>query len=128
MIKNLKQLYAMAVCFVCSVIFIISIGVGLNAGLNYVAPRYMNYSYFSRFESNEKFLKSFEDQEKRFAELKALPVDQLSSEREEKKADFLENEKRNDISTLMKIAPWILTAMLFFFIHWILYTRIRQRD
>lgn len=132
MIKNLKQLYALAVCIVCSLVLIICIGFGFTALLSYATPRHMiNHSYrsdFDIFESNEKFIESFSYNKERTDELKKLPVDKLTAMRLSKREAFLVREKGNAIHSLLRITPWMLTALIFFFIHWHLYRRFSEKE
>lgn len=128
MFQNLKQLYALAVCFVCAIVLIVSTGVGFNSALSYVVPHYMNYSYMANYESNEKYLEFYEYNDKRLAELKKLSAEQLKTAREAKRDDFLREKRRGAVHTLVQIVPWVVTALVFFFIHWRLYRRFSEED
>ena len=56
MFKNLTQIYCLIVCLVASIIMMITIGIMLNSGTDFVFTEYKYMSQLSKFSNDEKYI------------------------------------------------------------------------
>ncbi len=122
MFKNLTQVYCLIVCLVSSVVMMITIGVMLGSGTDFVFTEYKYISQLSKFSSDEKYVEykkqaSSNDKEQRQILKPELIKDKRIADRE----DYINEVKGNAISSMISCATWLITGLFFFIIHWRMY-------
>lgn len=122
-LKNIFQIYTLFVCLICTVILIVTAALFLNSVTNLIIPQYKHYAMFIRYESNDNYLRHYEDYKERLAALKQLSPAQLEEKRANDKKEYLEEQKGYAIQSMISTLEWALIALIFFFIHWRLYKR-----
>ena len=138
MIKNLFQLYCMAICFVCAIIGIAGGGVILNDVGDLVFTEVKHLSRLEYYESNDLFLESQSDEAnpyigrsnavKRYKDAHNGKIsDEIITElRTKERLHTLKSIKNSAISSLLTTSLWMVIACLFFFIHLRLYRKQRN--
>jgi len=118
--RVLVEVYAMAVCFVTLVCFVIALGIGIYDLIQIVNPEFTISSYiYDRHQSNEAFLKSW-------AEDKHRPQgEELTKLRKESYQAALRSEKRGAIQSLTMVFIIILIDLVVYIIHWYVAKRAR---
>ena len=129
MFKNSTQLYSVAVCFVASIVMIITIGLMLGSITNLTLTEYKHKRYLNDFTTNEKYV-SYKTQSanKQNENWKTLSSETIKSRRLADRKDYIESEKSEAISNLISCSSWLLTGFLFFIIHWRLYKHSSKND
>ena len=126
-IKNLLHIYALLVCFVTTLILIITFSWSLNALTSLFIPEYKYYSSLRIFDSNESYLQHYEemgkDQAQRVAFLKQLSPAQLDGKRTVERNQYLEEQKADNVTSLIFTLQWTLVALVFFLLHWRIYKK-----
>ena len=122
MFKNSTQLYSVAVCFVASIVIMITIGLMLGSITNLTLTEYKHKRYLNNFTTNEKYV-SYKTQSanKQNENWKTLSSETIKSRRLADRKDYIESERSEAISNLISCSSWLLTGFLFFIIHWRLY-------
>ena len=127
-IKNLGQVYSLAICLVASLVLMFSTGIMLHQGVKVLFPEITSTSSLSKYNSNDAFLRSNEGWKERFEELKALPEQDLNVRRQAEQAEALTNAKAAMLGNIVETLPWFFVALIFFMFHWSLYRRSEKRD
>ena len=129
--KSLIEIYALAVCFICAVIFSIFVSVGIYSIFEVTNPEFTMAPYdHTPHSNNEKFLEH---------KLSSIPKDydnpyknmsqqQLTEARERSFQLALEKERRGGRQSLLQtlIAAFVLTLM--FGIHWTIAKKARRSN
>lgn len=129
MFKNSTQLYSVAVCFVASIVMMVTIGLMLGSITNLTLTEYKHKRYLNNFTTNEKYV-SYKTQSanKQNENWKTLSSETIKSRRLADRKDYIESEKSEAISNLISCSSWLLTGFLFFIIHWRLYKHSSKND
>jgi hypothetical protein len=122
MFKNIKQLYSLAVCFVCIMILMVTLGTSIHDIIHYMNPEYYQRYALERYKSNEEYIASFSDEKKR-KEFEKIPEEKMTEMRLQKREEYLKDQKGELPWTLLDKLPWAVTALLFFILHWAIYRR-----
>ena len=118
--RSLVEVYALAVCFVTLVCFVIALGIGIYDLIQIVNPEFTISSYtYDRHQSNEAFLKNWTKD-------KPIPQgDELTRLREESYQAALRSESRGAIQSLTMVFIIILIDLVVYIIHWYVAKRAR---
>jgi hypothetical protein len=116
--RGLVEVYALAVCFVTLVCFVVALGIGIYDLIQIVNPPFTIDSYtYDRHQSNEAFSKNWPKD-------KARPqAEELTRLRKESYQAALRSEKRGAVQSLTMVFIIILIDVVVFIIHWYLAKR-----
>jgi predicted PurR-regulated permease PerM len=118
--RGLVEVYALAVCFVTLVCFVIALGIGIYDLIQIVNPEFTISSYtYDRHQSNEAFLKNWPEDKQR------LQGEELTRLRKESYQAALRSEKRGAIQSLTMVFIIILIDLVVYIIHWYVAKRAR---
>ncbi len=129
--KPILEIYALAVCFVTLVCFVIALGIGVYDLIQIANPEFtMNAYEYQRHQSNEAFGRSPRIQLRGVAP--GVPIEptepseeELTSQREESYQAALRSERRQAGQSLTMIAIVLVIDVLVFLPHWLLARRRR---
>lgn len=132
-LKNILQLYALVVCTITVIMLLVISCVSVTSLTSLLLPEYTHYSAMSDYESNEAYIRSFEkhydqDTKKEASVLKQLLPQELSEKRLQAKNDFLEDNRRKNISLLIYQFELAFIAFVFFYIHWRIYKKATKNS
>ena len=118
--RGLVEIYALAVCFVTLVCFVIALGIGIYDIIQIVNPEFTLSSYtYDRHLSNEAFLKNWPEDKPR------PQGEELTRLRKESYQAALRSEKRSAIQSLTMVFIVILVDLVVYIIHWYAARRAR---
>ena len=119
--KSLLEIYALAVCFVTVVCFVIALGIGLYDLVQLTYPEFSLSSYeYERHQSDEAFMRHWAKDKKRPAE------GEVTKLREESFRTELRKEQRSAMQSLVQILIVLIIDVVVFFVHWRLAKRARE--
>ena len=130
--KNLFYIYSFAVCFIATIVSIISLGFSLIGLLSFLQPKLTIDSYqFKCYQSNEDYELCLEknspynpDTESYKESTKLKSYKSLQTEADKKKhrlksfANELELEKREGLQSVIFSSIFLFVSIIFFYIHW----------
>ena len=118
--RGLVEVYAMAVCFVTLVCFVVALGIGIYDLIQIVNPDFTISSYtHDRHQSDEAFLKNWSEDKPR------PQGEELTKLRKESYQAALRSEKRGAIQSLTMVFIIILIDLIVYIIHWYVAKRAR---
>lgn len=119
--KSLLEIYALAVCFVTVVCFVIALGIGLYDMVELAFPEFSLSSYeYDRHLSDEAFMRRWPKDKKR------PPEGEITKLREESYQTELRKEQRSAMQSLVQILIVLVIDVVLFFVHWRLAKRARE--
>jgi hypothetical protein len=127
--KSILEIYALAVCFVTVVCFVVALGIASYSVLEISKPEFTITSWqYSQHQTNDAFWNScsggrYCGSEEKKKERPSEP--ELTKQREESFALVLLNEQRDASQTLVKCLIVILIDAAAFALHWLLSKRAR---
>jgi hypothetical protein len=115
------EVYALAVCFVTLICFVVTLGMGIYDVIRIADPGFTMSTYnYERHQSNEAFLNSW-------PKGKPQPrADELTTLREESYKSALRSEKRGAVQSLTMALIVLIIDMIVFAIHWLIAKRARS--
>ena len=129
--KSFVEIYALAVCFVTLLCFVIALGVGIYDLLQVAFPEFTLNAYeYERHQSNGSFRNAppvFRSVP-RIAEAVPIPEateDEITRQREDSYRSVLRFERRRAGQSLVMVGIVMLIDVLVFLPHWILARRAR---
>ena len=124
MFKNLIRFYCMMICFISSIILIFTVSNMLTAATDLtLLKEYNHYIYFDRFAHNQEFL-IWDAHHGYLTYYNPHPSEsEITKARLEEKQRYVDELENDAIKQLIDYSRWLITASLFFFIHWKLYHR-----
>jgi len=119
--RSLVEVYALTVCFVTLVCFVIALGVGIYDFIQIGNPEFsLSSSTYDRHQSNGSFSRHWPKD-------KPLPADEeLTKLREESYRAALRSEKRTGVQSLVRVGIILLIDIVVFAIHWRMGKRARS--
>ena len=122
MFKNLTQIYCLIVCLVASIIMMVTIGIMLNSGTDFVFTEYKYMSQLSKFSNDEKYI----DHKKQISsgdkeQQKMLKPELIKEKRIADREDYIKEVKGNALSSIISCISWLITGLFFFILHWRMY-------
>lgn len=121
--KSILEIYALAVCFVTVVCFVVALGIAAYSMLEIAKPEFTIDSWqYSRHQTNDAYWNGYSGGGPYFGQSekkKERPNEpELTKEREESFARALSNEQRGGSQTLVKCLIVMLIDATFFAFHW----------
>lgn len=119
--RSLLEIYALAVCFVTVVCFVVALGIGVYDLVEISKPEFTLSSHeFERHQSNEAFTR-------RWPKDKERPSDEeITKLRQESYQIELRKEQRSALQNLVQVSIILVIDVLFFLVHWRLAKRARE--
>ena len=118
--RTLVEVYALAVCFVTLVCFVVALGIGIYDLIQFLNPEFTISSYtYEHHQSNEAYLSNWPKEKQR------PQGDELTKLRKESYQAALKSEQRNAVQSLTQIFIIILIDIVVFAIHWYMAKRAR---
>jgi len=129
--KSILEIYALAVCFVALVCFVIVLGIGVYDLIQITSPEFtINVYEYERHQSNEAFRGSPGIALRGIApgipvEPTERPEEEVTQQREESYQAALRSERRQGMQSLIRIVIILVIDVLVFVPHWLLARRRR---
>lgn len=127
MFRNLVQIYTMLVCFIAAIVFFISIPLITIDLLDLTL--FESRSDAWEFDNNSSFIRRKKREvslSPSFKSIESWPKEKVTQLREEEKLsykkEFMQRSRKSAVNSLV----WLLSAGIFFTIHWILYRREKK--
>ncbi len=133
--KSILEIYALSVCFVALVCFVIVLGIGVYDLIQVINPEFTLNAYeYERHQSNEAFGRSPRMEMRAIGpgipleptELSGEELEELTRRREESYQATLRSEQRRGVQSLTRIAIVLVIDLLVFVPHWLLARRERR--
>ncbi len=126
--KNIVEIYALAVCFICAAVFSIFVSIGIYSIFEITNPELTMWSHnYEAHYSNEKFL----EQKMAVARDGANPYTnmsqaELTDARERSFQAALATERRSGRQSILQSLIAVLVLSLMFGVHWLIAKRARR--
>ncbi|WP_375318982.1 hypothetical protein [Candidatus Tisiphia endosymbiont of Oplodontha viridula] len=121
MFKNLLQLYSMVICLFATLILMFTLVQVMQNTITLVLPEY-KYNYdTAKFNSVEDFINSKNPQEAE--KIRLLSEAEIDKKMNLEKTNYIQKVEKEAVSSLINNASWIITSLIFFIIHWLLYQK-----
>ncbi len=121
--KNLPQLYCLAICFVSTMVTLVASILLIIAIINITFFDFRNESSLSRYKSNESYINHFNesyynnDRER----LNSLSPEQITNLRIQMRNDYIISEKARTKNNIIDFTIYIIVSLLFTLIHYRIY-------
>ena len=130
--KSILEIYALAVCFVALLCFVIALGIGVYDLIQITNPELTLNAYeFERHQSNEAFI-GFQGRVALGRIAPGIPVEptqrpeeEVTQQREKSFQTALRSERRRGMQSLIRIAIILVIDVLVFVPHWLWIRRTR---
>jgi hypothetical protein len=118
--RTAVEVYALAVCFVTVVCFVISLGIALYAAIGVVQPSFtLNGAIYELHRTNDAFFNRTMSPFEREKPPQARPPEpELTRQREQSFAGALDAERRGSAQSTVKSMIVVLVDLLAFYVHW----------
>jgi len=129
--KSILEIYALAVCFVALLCFVIVLGIGMYDLIQITNPEFTLNAYeYERYQSNEAFSGSPGRALRGIApgipiEPAQRPEEEVTQQREKSYQAALRSERRAGMQSLIQIMIILVIDVLVFVPHWFLVRRRR---
>ena len=133
--KSILEIYALAVCFVALVCFVIVLGIGVYDLIQITNPEFtINVYEYERHQSNEAFdtVRGSPGGALRgiapgipIEQPTERPEEEVTQQRQESYQAALRSERRRGMQSLIRIAIILMIDVLVFVPHWLLARRTR---
>ncbi len=129
--KSILEIYALAVCFVALVCFVIALGIGVYDLIQITSPEFtINVYEYERHQSNQAFRGSPERALRGIApgipiEPTERPEAEVTQQREASYQAALRSERRRGMQSLIQIVIILVIDVLVFVPHWLWIRRTR---
>ena len=121
--RNLVEIYALAICFLAVVCFIVAAGLGIYDVIQIVKPGFTISSYeYKKYQSNKKFIKGCEDKYADYSE------EEITEMRLEGWENALKIEQRKAFQSITMVFIILLIDTVAFVFHWLLAKKIRLQE
>ena len=124
MLKNLLQLYSLLICFISTLILIITTALVLQNISNIFFMEYKEKESLNKFISNEKYL---EHKLQRFPKNKnywtGMKTEELEKTRINEQQEFIGGIINDNIKSLINIGCWMISAIFFLVPHIYIYKK-----
>ncbi len=129
--KSILEIYALSVCFVTLVCFVIALGIGIYDLIQITNPEFtLNPYEYERHRSNEAFGRSPRIEMRGVAP--GVPIgstkpseEELTRQREESYQAVIRSERRSGIQSLTIVGIVMVIDLCVFVVHWLLSKRTR---
>ena len=129
--KSMLEIYALSVCFVTLVCFVIALGIGIYDLIQIASPAFTLNAYeYERHQSNQAFGRSPRIEMRGLApgvsiEPTEPSAEELTQQREESYQAALRSERRRGIQSLTIVGIVMVIDLCVFGVHWLLSKRTR---
>lgn len=124
MFKNLLQLYSMIICLVASLTLMFALVQVMQNIASLVLPEYKYNHDIAKFNSVENFINSKNPQEaEKIRLLSKIEIDKKISL---EKTNYMQKVEKDTIFNLISNTTWVITGLIFFIIHWLLYKKLSK--
>ena len=129
--KSMLEIYALSVCFVTLVCFVIALGIGIYDLIQFASPAFTLNAYeYERHQSNQAFGRSPRIEMRGLApgvsiEPTEPSAEELTQQREESYQAALRSERRRGIQSLTIVGIVMVIDLCVFGVHWLLSKRTR---
>ena len=129
--KTILEIYALSVCFVTLLCFVIALGIGIHDLIQIANPEFtMNPYEYERHQSNQAFGPFPRMPMRGLApavptELSESSAEELTEQREESYQTALRSERRRGMQSLTIVGIVMVIDFLVFGVHWLLAKRTR---
>ncbi|HJD59080.1 MAG TPA: hypothetical protein LFW20_00115 [Rickettsia endosymbiont of Omalisus fontisbellaquei] len=119
----IKQIYSMVVCFVTTIVMLVTLALTFKEFITLSLPEYTN-EQLVKYSTNEQYLslKSF-----KYEELKNLSPRELEELRIKDRNEYIEIIKARAISTVTNCLIWMIISLGFFIVHWKIYKNTQKQ-
>ena len=129
--KSLSQIYALSVCFITTIILLISLVCCIDNIIKINFPEHKVYHSLKTFESDKAYLyhlqhQAFYDKD-RFTVFQNMPADELRERRIYEKNKEIDSVVKAGYGGLITTLEWMIASFIFFTGHWILYRKKRLK-
>lgn len=124
-IRSLKEIYALAVCFIAAIGLTISTSMILYSAIQVVAPEFSMHTYlYERYQSNQSYVLYLSDRGSQ------IPDDESEVTRLREKAyvSALHNERRGGFQSIVRNAIAVVVLLVVFLLHWKLGRGIAKKE
>jgi hypothetical protein len=133
--KTVLEIYALAVCFVTVVCFVVSLGFGIYGVIGMISPEFtMSSLAYTQHQTNDAFWSGptgwsgpigprLRGPDEKMKERPSEP--ELSKQREESYARALASERRDNAQVAVKALIVIVIDLVVFLFHWLVARRAR---
>jgi len=133
--KSVLEMYALAICFVTLICFVIALGIGIYNMIRIVNPEFTLSAYeYERHQSNRAF-RGFSGIELRMelrglaparpAEISEPSDEELTRQREQSYQNVMRAEQRRGTQSLTMVGIVIFIDLMVFAVHWLLARKAR---
>jgi len=133
--KSVLEMYALAICFVTLICFVIALGIGIYNMIRIVNPEFTLSAYeHERHQSNRAF-RGFSGIELRMelrglaparpAEISEPSDEELTRQREQSYQNVMRAEQRRGTQSLTMVGIVIFIDLMVFAVHWLLARKAR---
>ena len=132
--KSILEIYALAVCFVALLCFVIALGIGVYDLIQIANPEFtLNVYEYERHQSNETFIGSPGRALRGIApgisvEPTQRPEEEVTQQREESYQAALWSEGRRGMQSLIQMVIVLVIDVLVFVPHWLLARRTKAAN
>jgi hypothetical protein len=129
--KTVLEIYALAVCFVTLVCFVVSLGIGVYSVIQIANPEFtMTSGQYDQYQSNDAFWSSRARREgyrsdEEYKKMQRPSDDELTKKRQEGFAIGIKSEQRDGAQSFVKVLIVVLINIAVFFAHWVIARRAR---
>lgn len=122
--KNLPQLYSLSICFVSTIVTLVTSILLIIAIINIMFFDLRNESDLNRYASNESYISYFSESYNSDRErVNALSPDKITDMRIQKRNDYITSEKSRTKNNIIDFTVYIIVSLLFTLIHYRIYRR-----
>jgi hypothetical protein len=128
--RSSLELYALSVCFIIVICFVVATGVAIYNIVRVANPAFTLSSYeYKKYQNNDEFWKSYscgyENKEK---DIQRPPEETLTKQRLESYPLAIASERRNASQTLTIASIIVMVNIVVFLVHWRIARRTREQS
>lgn len=121
------SIYALCICFTMTLVLVFDVGLIVNDITGLSVPEWRYASDLHRYNSDEAYAQYMQTKEgaqsDKMPSVVSLSAQALTDKRLRERANFLENTRASDITSLIKEFQWLFVILVFLFLHWRLYKK-----
>ena len=127
--KNLLEIYALAVCFLSVVVFVIISGIGSWGVIEWLAPDFAMSSHnYACYQSDEAYSDCLKDRTYYNENQEEIPKgEELTRRRLSKYQNDLVATKLSGQQTVFRMSIFLVIGLVIFFVHWSLASKVRNK-
>lgn len=111
--KGLLEIYALSVCFVALVCFVISLGIGIYDIVEITSPEFTLRTYvYEKHQTNKMFTRNWPEGKP------LLSDEEITKQRKESYTIAIRTERRDALQSFTRVTIIILIDIVVFFVHW----------